>query len=137
MRKAQVGTAIIWSIGLMFLTGFLFLGFFHAEWNWGILFFVVAFFGWGLQRSVVREESPPHPVVRVLRSTITALVSGLAFFFGAIFVLMGLGTKYHGNYEYYGSYPALYVIPGLVGLFFPTTLAWVFRTTRKGKKGRE
>ena len=50
---------------------------------------------------------------------------------------MCLGTDRHGNYEYYGSYPALYVIPGLFGFFFPTMLAWVFRKMRKGKKGRE
>lgn len=137
MQKAQVGTAIIWWIGLLFLIGFFYQGSFHAEWNWGILFFVVAFFGWGLQRSVGREESPPHPVVRILRSTITAIVSGLAFFFVAIFVIMCLGTDRHGNYEYYGNYPALYVIPGLFGFFLPTMLARVFRKMRKGKKGRE
>ena len=97
MRKSRIGTAIIWSMGLLFLTGFFYQGSFHAEWNWGILFFVVAFFGWGLQRSVGREESPPHPAVRILRSTITAIVSGLVFFFGAIFVLMCLGTDRHGK----------------------------------------
>lgn len=130
MKKPQVGTAIIWSIGFLFLTGFLSLGFFHAEWNWGLLFFVVAFFGWGLQRSIGREKSPPHPAVKFLRNTTAAIVSGLAFLFVAIAVLMQIGTKYHGNYEYYGSYPALYVIPGLLGLFFPSMLAWVFRKMR-------
>jgi MFS family permease len=125
MKKSQTGTIIIWSIGLLFLTGFLFLGFFNAEWNWGLLFFVVAFFGWGLQRSIGRKESPPHPAVKFLRNTTAAIVSGLAFFFVSIAVLMELGTEYHDNYEYYGQYPALYVIPGLVGLFFPRMLAWL------------
>ena len=127
MKESHVGTAIIWSIGLLFLTGFLFLGFVHAEWNWGIVFFVVAFWGWGLQRSFGRKESPPHPALRLLRGVITAIVSGLAFLFGAIFVLMCLGTERHGNYEYYGNYPALYLIPGLLGLCFPSILAWVVR----------
>ena len=48
MKKPLAGTATIWSIGLLFLTGFLLLGFFHAEWNWGLLFLVVAFFGGAL-----------------------------------------------------------------------------------------
>ena len=133
MKKPQVGTTIIWSVGLLFLAGFLFLGFSQAEWNWGILFFVVVFFGWGLQRSIGRKESLPHPAVRFLRSTVTAIVSGLAFFFGAIFLLMCLGTERHGNYEYYGQYPALYVIPGLVGLYFPSVVAWVVRKVRRQK----
>jgi hypothetical protein len=136
MRKAQVGTAIIWSIGLLFLTGFLFLGLFHAKWNWGLLFFVVAFFGWGLQRSIGREKPPPHPTVTILRNTTAAIVSGLVFFFGAIFILMCLGTERHGNYEYYGNYPALYVIPGLFGFFFPTMLAWFIRKVMNGMQGR-
>ena len=133
MKRSQVATAIIWLIGLMFLTGFLFLGFFRAEWNWGILFFVVAFFGWGLQRSFGRKELPAHPAVRFLRNTTTAIVSGLVFFFGAIFFLMCLGTERHGNYEYYGSYPVLYVVPGLFGLLFPSMLAWVIRKMKSHK----
>ena len=59
-----------------------------------------------------------------------AIVSGLAFFFVATVVLMQLGTTYHDNYEHYGGYPALYVIPGLLGLFFPSMLAWVFGRVR-------
>lgn len=133
MKKSQVGTAIIWSIGLLFLIGFLYVGFFHAEWNWGILFFVVAFWAWGLQRSFGRKESPLHPAVRFIRHVVAAIVSGLVFFFGAIFVLMCLGTERHGNYEYYGSYPALYVTPGLVGFFLPSLLVWVLRKVKSQK----
>ena len=137
MKKSQVGMTIIWSTGGLFLTGFFFLGIFHEEWNWGLLFFVVVFFGWGLQRRIGREKSPPHPAVTFLRNTTTAIVSGLAFFFGAIFLLMCLGTERHGNYEYYGQYPALYVIPGLVGLRFPRVLAWVIRKVKNGTKGQD
>ena len=111
MKRSHVGTAIIWSIGLLFLTGFLFLGFFHAEWNWGLLFFVVAFLGWGLQRIMGRKETPRHPAVRFLRNTTTAIVSGLAFLAAAIYTLMCLGTRYHDNYEYYGSRPSGVVEP--------------------------
>jgi hypothetical protein len=50
MRKSQIGTAIIWTIGVLYLTCFILLGLLHAEWNWGLIFFVVALFGWGLQR---------------------------------------------------------------------------------------
>ena len=40
-------------------------------------------------------------------------------------ILMNLGTRFHGNYEYYGiNYPALFwggVIPGFLA---PAVLAW-------------
>lgn len=139
MKKSQIGTAIIWSIGLLFLTGFLYVGSFHTEWNWGILFFVVAFWGWGLQRSFGRKESPgrkelpPHPVVRFIRHTVAATVSGFAFYFLAIFVLMCLGTERHDNYEHYGQYPVLYVTPALVGFFLPTLLVWIFGKVKSQK----
>ncbi len=131
MNKSQVGTSIIWSMGLLFLTSFFYQGFIRAEWNWGIPFLVVALFVWGLHRSVGRDESPPHSAVRFICNTTAAVVSGLAFLFVAIAVLMELGTKYHGNYEYYCGYPALCVIPGLVGLFFPRMLAWAVRKYKK------
>ena len=64
---------------------------------------------------------------RFLRSPVTAIVSGLVFFFGSIFILMQIGLSRYDNYEYYGQYPALYVVPGLVGLFLPALLAWILR----------
>jgi hypothetical protein len=94
MQKLRLGRTIILSIGLFVLIGFLYFGVFHEQWNLGLLLFVVVFLGWGLQRSIGRKESPPHPAVRFLRHTIAAIVSGLAFFFAAIFVLMGLGMSY-------------------------------------------
>ena len=129
MRKSQVGTIIIWLIGVSSLALFLFLGVFYGEWNWGSLLFVVAFLGWGLERSIGGKTLPPKPAVKFGRGIVTAIVFGLGCLFVAIFVLMGLGTERHGNYEYYGQYPVLYVTPGLVGLlvgFFLPSLT--FRT---------
>jgi len=40
MQKRQVGSAIIWSIGLLFLALFLLVGFLSGEWKRGILIFV-------------------------------------------------------------------------------------------------
>lgn len=51
----------------------------------------------------------------------------------SIVVLMELGTKWHGNYEYYGQYPALYLIPGVVGFFLPPLFAWCIKKIRTGK----
>lgn len=71
-----------------------------------------------------------HPVQKFLRSSVTAVVSGVVFFFGTIFILMEIGLARYDNYEYYGHYPALYVIPGLVGLFLPALVAWLLRRSR-------
>ena len=68
-----------------------------------------------------------------LRSTVTAIVSGLVFFLGSIFVLMQVGLSRFDNYEYYGQYPALYVVPGLVGPFLPSIVAWLLRRSRGDK----
>ena len=64
---------------------------------------------------------------KFLRSIVTAIVSSFLFFFGSIYILMEIGLSRHGNYEYYGRYFALYVVPGLFGLIFPTLLAWLMR----------
>lgn len=42
----------------------------------------------------------------------------------AVVILMQLGIKWHGNYEYYGRYPALYLIPGVIGFFLPPLVRW-------------
>jgi hypothetical protein len=44
-----------------------------------------------------------------------------------------IGLSRYDNYEYYGQYPALYVVPGLVGLFLPATVAWLLRRSRGDK----
>ena len=64
---------------------------------------------------------------------IASIVSGIVCLFGSIIVLMGLGTQQYDNYEYYGKYPALYVIPGLVGLFLPPLLVLIVHKM-KGRK---
>ncbi|MHB0958210.1 MAG: hypothetical protein ACYC0X_12080 [Pirellulaceae bacterium] len=69
---------------------------------------------------------------RFLRSIVTAIVTGLVFFFGSIYILMTIGLKRHGNYEYYGSYWALYTVPGIVGFVLPSVVAWILRRRRQG-----
>lgn len=69
---------------------------------------------------------------RFLRSIVTAIVSGLVFFFGSIFILMNIGLSRHDNYEYYGKYWALYVVPGILGLVLPSITAWILRRSREG-----
>ena len=64
---------------------------------------------------------------------IASIVSGIAFLFGSFIVLMVLGTQQYDNYEYYGKYPALYVIPGLIGLLLPPLFVWSFRKMRSQK----
>lgn len=62
-----------------------------------------------------------------LRSGVTAIISALCFFTGSIYVLMEIGLARYDNYEYYGKYPALYVVPPLIGFFLPSLLARVLR----------
>lgn len=72
-----------------------------------------------------------------LRSIVTAIVSGLVFFVGSIFILMEIGLARYDNYEYYGQYPALYVVPGLVGLFLPSLVALLMRKSKDPKNTEE
>ena len=70
---------------------------------------------------------------RFLRSSIVALASGGFCFMFAIVILMNLGTKLHGNYEYYGAYWWVYCGAGVIGLFIPSILAWILRSlSREG-----
>ena len=41
-----------------------------------------------------------------------------------LLILMGLGTKLHGNYEYYGKYPALIWGPDAIGFLAPGVVVW-------------
>jgi hypothetical protein len=43
---------------------------------------------------------------------------------------MEIGLSRYDNYEYYGQYPSLYVIPGLIGLFVPATVALLLRKAK-------
>lgn len=63
----------------------------------------------------------------------TALVSALLFFVIALFVLTELGIRQHDNYEYYGKYPVLFLLPPIVGLFPPWFLAWGLRNLKRDK----
>ena len=64
---------------------------------------------------------------KFLRHSSTAILSAVLFFFGSIILLMQVGLARHNNYEYYGNYPALYLVPPLVGYFLPSLLAWILR----------
>jgi len=54
-----------------------------------------------------------------MRIVLASLVSGFVCFVGTVFVLMELGLRRHGNYEYYSQDPGLYVVPGIMGLLLP------------------
>ena len=66
-----------------------------------------------------------HFMQNILRSIVTAFMSGLVFFLGSVFILMQVGISRHGNYEYYGKYWFLYVVPGVIGFVLPTIVAWL------------
>jgi hypothetical protein len=69
---------------------------------------------------------------KFLRSSSTAILSAVLFFFGSIIFLMQVGLARFDNYEYYGNYPALYLVPPLVAYFLPSLLAWVLRRGHGG-----
>jgi hypothetical protein len=60
-----------------------------------------------------------------IATAIVSIVFGIVFFYGAIFALMQIGLSRYDNYEYYGQYPVLYVVPGLIGLILPATVMWL------------
>ncbi len=70
---------------------------------------------------------------RFLRSSSTAILFAVMCFFGSIIFLMQLGLAQYDNYEFYGKYPALYLVPPLVGYFLPSLLAWALRRGKDGK----
>lgn len=61
------------------------------------------------------------------------MVSALFWFVIALLVLTDLGIRQHDNYEYYGKYPALFLMPPTVGLFLPWFLAWILRNWKRDK----
>jgi hypothetical protein len=67
----------------------------------------------------------------LLRSLIKSLgilclmvVSGGVFLIVSAYVLVQLGRILHGDYEYYGRYPALLFAPAVVGFFAPPYVLW-------------
>ena len=62
---------------------------------------------------------------RILGTLACMLVCGAATLFVTIIVLTDLGSKHHGNYEYYGiNYPALVWGPAVLGFLAPGVLVW-------------
>lgn len=51
-------------------------------------------------------------------------VGGAVTFFVTILVLTELGTRFHGNYEYYGRYPVLFLGPAALGFLAPGIVIW-------------
>lgn len=52
---------------------------------------------------------------------------GLIAYVTALITLMGLGTKFHGNYEYYGRYYLIYLFlfgSAAVGFLAPGGVVW-------------
>jgi len=128
MQKRRVGSAIIWSMGLLSLALFLLLRLLSGEWKRAMLIPVVVFFGWGLERAKGHKRSQPHLVYRFLGSIATAIVSGLVCLYVGVSILMHLGSTYHDSYDYYTlKYPVLFFAPGIVGFFLPSLVAWILR----------
>lgn len=46
-------------------------------------------------------------------------ISGVICLIVSVYMLVELGLNLHGDYEYYGRYPALFVTPAVVGFFAP------------------
>lgn len=53
---------------------------------------------------------------------IAMCLNGLLWLGASVIVLMSLGLELHGNYEYYGNYPVLYLGPGILGFLAPPLL---------------
>ena len=72
-------------------------------------------------------------IVRILAAMVA---SGIVALFVTLLTLMKLGSKFHGNYEYYGQYPVLIWGAALIGFLTPGLLAWYmdrrgYKRTRK------
>ena len=67
-------------------------------------------------------------IVGVVGTLLLMVVGGLLTYVTTIVILMGLGTKFHDNYEYYGSFSALILLYGLgaIGFLAPGVVVWYF-----------
>ncbi len=70
-------------------------------------------------------------MMKMMKRLLASILCGVVFFYGAILLLMELGLHQYGNYEYYGQYPALFFVPGIIGLLLPWILAWLWEKKRK------
>ncbi len=68
--------------------------------------------------------------VPFLRMTLWAFIA----FVISVTVLMQLGTRWHGNDEYYGDDPVLYLGPTGVAFMAPVVLAWWRAKSKTTKK---
>jgi hypothetical protein len=69
--------------------------------------------------------------VLFLAVAVASVACGICCWAVSAFVLMWLGIQYHGNYEYYGNYPLLYLGPAAVGLLVPWLAAWMIWVVRR------
>ena len=73
------------------------------------------------------QKGSPMRKIFVIVGTLALMVfSGIVMYVTAIVILMELGTKFHGNYMYYGSFPALILLYGLgaIGFLAPGVVVW-------------
>jgi len=65
-------------------------------------------------------------IVKIVGTLVLMGASGFVTYVTAIIILMELGTKFHGNYEHYGSYWAVILLYGLAALGFlaPGAVVW-------------
>jgi len=68
---------------------------------------------------------------RVLAALALMVASAIATFAVTVLVLIDQGLRRHGNYEYYGNYPALLLGPALVSFVASGVIVWHLH-----KKGR-
>jgi hypothetical protein len=61
-----------------------------------------------------------------IAAILISIVSGLLCFFGSLFFLTNLGLERYDNYEYYGQYPLLFCVPGVVGFAIPLVVTWAW-----------
>ena len=58
------------------------------------------------------------------------VVSGIVTFLASVYIMMDMGARYYGNYEYYGrEYGALTWVPVIIGFLAPGVIAgllWFF-----------
>lgn len=69
-------------------------------------------------------------IVTVVGALALMVACGLAAYVGALTFLIQLGSKIHGNYEYYGRYPSSGVFifaSGAIGFVIPGVILWHLR----------
>ena len=72
---------------------------------------------------------------KIVGTFASMVASGFVAFYVAIYILMQLGSRFHDNYEFYGQFPALFLVPAAIGFLAPGMIVWHLhkRTTRNGR----